>query len=321
MGEEGQEEEAGRHGPEESQGDSGLRTTGPTGGPIAPFSTVGSRGPPHSMIIDTHCHLTASPFGDDLDEVLTRAAEAGVGAVISIASDLEDAEQVATLCVQGSDGHRNGPEIFGTAGVHPHQVGDLPAVAGAKDDVLAALRQRLSAPGIVALGECGLDFHYDFSPRDVQFRWFEAQLELAGELGLPVVVHCREAEAEMTSIVRSAGEAGVRGVLHCFPGDLSLLEAAMDAGWFVSFTGIVTFRSFQGDEAVRAVPSDRYFVETDGPYLAPIPHRGRRNEPAFVRHTIDRIAELRGESVEAVIERTTETAETFFGFEARSGSR
>ncbi len=273
------------------------------------------------MIIDTHCHLTAPPFEDDLDEVLTRAAEAGVGAVVSIASDLEDAEHVEALCARAAHADAGGPRIFGTAGIHPHQVGELPTGAGAKDEVLALLRERLSAPGTVALGECGLDFHYDFSPRDVQFRWFECQLELAGELGLPVVVHCREAEAEMTSIVRSAGEAGVRGVLHCFPGDLSLLEAAMDAGWYVSFTGIVTFRSFRGDEAVRAVPSDRYFVETDGPYLAPIPHRGRRNEPAFVRHTIERVAELRGEPVEGVIERTTRTAEAFFGFEARSGAR
>ena len=267
------------------------------------------------MLVDTHCHLTAEPYDNDRDEVLGRARDAGVRVVVSIASDLDDAGQVAEL-VRGSiaaPDESSRPRIFGTAGIHPHQVGELPAGPMVRREVLAALKERLAEPRMVAVGECGLDFHYDFSPRATQFEWFEAQLELAAELDRPVVVHCREAEAEMASLVRAAGEAGVRGVLHCFPGDLELLEAAMTAGWSVSFTGMVTFGSFDGVDAVRTVPDDRYFVETDGPYLAPVPHRGRRNEPAFVRQVARRIAEVRGETEEEVIERTGRNAARFFG--------
>jgi TatD DNase family protein len=290
-------------------------------------------------LIDTHCHLSHERFRQDLDAVLGRAHAAGVTRVVSIASTLEDAAKLAGWIAgvpgeeeEAADGSRPGdevdaqatgdrrvPRILATAGIHPHEVGHLPD--GPDDDaevreVLNRLRGLLARTGVVAVGECGLDFHYDFSPRETQFRWFERQLHVAGETGLPVVVHCRAAEEEMVPRVREAGEAGVRGVLHCFPGHLGLLEAAMDAGWSVSFTGIVTFRSFDGAQAVQQVPEGRYFLETDGPYLAPIPHRGKRNEPAFVPLIRDRVAELRGMRPLDVEASTTAAAVRFFDLPA-----
>ncbi|TVP47084.1 MAG: TatD family deoxyribonuclease [Gemmatimonadales bacterium] len=278
-------------------------------------------------LIDTHCHLSHERFREDLDAVLARAHDAGVTRVVSIASHLDDAAELAGWTEappgsgRGGDASPEGrvPRIFATAGIHPHEVGHLPDGPdhdGEVRHVLDRLRALLDHPGVVAVGECGLDFHYDFAPRDTQFRWFDRQLLVAGESGLPVVVHCRAAEDEMIPRVREAGEAGIRGVLHCFPGHLGLLETALDAGWHVSFTGIVTFRSFDGIEAVQQVPAGRYFLETDGPYLAPIPHRGKRNEPAFVPLIRDRVAELRGTTPLEVEESTTAAAVRFFDLPA-----
>ena len=170
-----------------------------------------------------------------------------------------------------------------------------------------------AARGAVALGECGLDYHYDNSPRDVQRVVLEAHLELARELALPVVVHTRDAEEDTRAVVRAAGEAGVRGVLHCFTGSAALAEAALDAGWYISFSGIVTFRKWEGDDVIRLVPDDRLLVESDSPYLAPMPFRGKRNEPAWVKNTIDRIAEVRGVTGGALATRTALNARAFFG--------
>jgi TatD DNase family protein len=265
------------------------------------------------MLADTHCHLTHERFGEDRPSVLGRAREAGVEMVVTIASHLEDAAVVQALLDSpeaASFGTAPGTGLYGTAGVHPHHASD------AGPDLRPRLEEALEAhPRVVAVGECGLDFHYDLSPRDVQRRVFELQLQLAGERRLPAVVHCREAEDEMIPMVRDAGAAGVTGVLHCFPGHLGLLEAAMESGWFVSFTGLVTFPKWGGAESVRAVPADRYMLETDGPYMAPVPHRGKRNEPAFVPWIRDRVAELRGETAEEVSRRSTATAMGFFGLE------
>ncbi len=257
------------------------------------------------MLIDTHCHLTHERYHGEVDELLLRASEAGVGAVVSIASDLEDASEVAALAARPLTG---AARVFGTAGVHPHQASAAPA------DLRTRLLEALAHPSNpVAVGECGLDYHYDFSPPATQRKVFGIQLEVAEASGLPVVVHCREAEEEMLGIVRDAGAAGIRGVLHCFPGHLELLEVAMGSGWAVSFTGLVTFRSFDGVEAVRQVPANRYMLETDGPYMSPVPHRGKRNEPAWVPFLRDRVAELRGVEPARVEEETTANALAFFG--------
>lgn len=257
-------------------------------------------------MIDTHCHLSHEQYEGDLNGVLERAEAAGVVQVITVASNLQDSGVLRSI----SDGVR----VFRTAGIHPHHASE-----GASQDrsgVLEALSALLEDPAVVAIGECGLDFHYDFAPRADQFRWFEAQLELARSHALPVVVHSRSADAEMKPFVRDAGLEGVRGVLHCFPGDLGLLEVAMEAGWSVSFTGNVTFRNFEGTEAVRSVWDTRYFLETDGPYMAPVPHRGRRNEPAFVPRIRDQVALIRGVSADTVSLETTRNARAFFGLPA-----
>jgi len=265
---------------------------------------------------DSHCHLTDRAFRADRAAVLARAREAGVGRVVTIASDAEDS--LAALELARAHG-----DVWCTAGIHPHAVNgsvgastsaaasppgaaSTPAAASA----MAALRDVAGHPRCVAIGETGLDYFYDNAPRDAQRRSFARHVELAAELDLPVVVHSREAEADTAAVVReSAGQ--VTGVLHCFTGSRELLGEAMAAGWFVSFTGIATFRNFDAG-LVRAAPADRYMIETDAPYRAPVPKRGRRNEPAFVAHVAAAVARLRGESPERVAEDTWANTAAFF---------
>ena len=260
------------------------------------------------MLIDTHCHLTHERFREDLPDLLESARRAGVGGIIAVASDLDDARVVRELWTGRGDPDPEEPAIWGTAGVHPHEASA--ATYGLREALIEAVE---SDSRVVALGECGLDYHYDFSPSGVQRRVFDAHMETAQETGFPLVVHCREADEDMKAALREAAAVGVRGVLHCFAGDSDLLDAALEGEWMVSFTGIVTFASFHGEEAVRRVPRDRYMLETDGPYMAPVPLRGRRNEPALVPHIRDRVAELRGESGSTVERDTTDTARRFFG--------
>jgi TatD DNase family protein len=213
------------------------------------------------MLFDTHCHLTHERFREDLPEVLRRARTSGVEEIVGIASDLDDA--VSLQRTIGDLRHltlsAEIPQLWGTVGVHPHEAASAPPDLGARlGEVLEG------HPEILAIGECGLDFHYDFSPPDAQRRVFQAQIEVAASHGLPLVVHCRNAEVEMATWVQEAGREGVLGVLHCFPGDEALLAVALDSGWFVSFTGMVTFSSFSRGAAVRSVPADRYMLETDG---------------------------------------------------------
>ncbi len=258
-------------------------------------------------MIDTHCHLTHERFDEDLADVLVNAHTAGVRGVVAIASSIEDSRAVRELCIEREDSDTTGPTIWGTAGIHPHEASEAPP--NLRESLTAAVG---ADSYVVALGECGLDYHYDLSPRALQRRVFDSHVELGNETGLPLVVHCRDANEDMRAALRVAESAGVYGVLHCFPGDPDLLDAALEVGWLVSFTGLVTFASFDGAEAVRRVPRDRYMLETDGPYMAPVPLRGRRNEPAFITHIRDRVGELRGESGSEVEQDTTETARRFF---------
>jgi TatD DNase family protein len=250
------------------------------------------------MLFDSHCHLTADAFDDDRDEVVDRARSAGVERLVTIASNAGDAEQALQFVADR-------PGIWTTAGVHPHEA------EAASPAELARVRSLLGHPKMVAVGECGLDFFYDNAPRDVQFEAFRCQVALAGEFDLPLVVHCREADDEM--IAELQGAAGeVAGVLHCFSGGDDLLECALDRGWYISFSGMVTFRRFAGAEQVRRVPGDRLLVETDAPYLAPVPKRGRRNEPELLVHTARTIAEMRGQTFEEIARTTTANAERFY---------
>jgi TatD DNase family protein len=251
--------------------------------------------------IDSHVHLADPAFDDDRADALERARAAGAIALICIGESPAAARRAGDLAA-------NHPGFcFHTAGVHPHDAADFDA-----DRDLAAIRAEL-ARGAVAVGECGLDYHYDHSPRGRQRDAFAAQLALAGDHQRPVVVHTRDAEDDTRAMVSEAGRAGVRGVLHCFTGSHALARAALDVEWFVSFSGIVTFRRWDDDELVRLVPDERLLVESDAPYLAPVPLRGRRNEPSYVPHTIERVATVRGTSPDALAELTAANARRLFG--------
>lgn len=252
-------------------------------------------------MIDSHAHLADAAFDGDREEVARRAREAGIEAIICIGETLASASRARAIA-RASAG-----TVRWTAGVHPH---DAISFDSARD--LAAIREHVEA-GAVAVGECGLDYHYDHSPRDRQRLAFSEQIALAREVDRPVVVHTREAEADTTAIVVDAGRQGARGVMHCFTGSHALARAALDAGWFVSFAGIITFKRWTDDALLRLVPDDRLLVETDAPYLAPVPHRGKRNEPAYLPLTIARLAAARGSSAERIANLTAANARELFG--------
>lgn len=251
------------------------------------------------VFFDSHCHLTDSRFAADLSAVLARAQAAGVTGIVTVASTAADSQAALRLAETYDD------TLWCTAGIHPHEA------AGATQDDWQALRDLVAHPRVAAIGETGLDYHYDHSPREVQRRLFRLQLELAAETGLPVVVHARNADGDVVAALAEA-PGDIRGVLHCFTGGPALLEAALTRGWYVSFSGLVSFKGFAGADAVRVVPQELLLIETDAPYLAPVPQRGRRNEPAFVAHVCEAVASIRGEPLADVAARTTENARRFY---------
>jgi len=233
-----------------------------------------------------------------VEQAVERARLAGVDTVITIGTTLSDSQ----IAVQLAD---RLPGVWASVGVHPH------AADPADQVTLDAIEQLAHSDRVVAIGETGLDYHYDNAPRDRQRAAFAAHLELGNALELPVVVHCREADDDVIALLRSSG-AGTTGVLHCFAGGRELLHAALQLGWYISFAGMITFRKYTDLELLRAVPADRILVETDSPYLSPVPVRGRRNEPAHVVHTARRAAELRGEDPDQFIAQTTRNARALF---------
>lgn len=250
------------------------------------------------MLIDTHCHLAAEEFAADLDQVLERAWAAGVAHIVVIG----ESPLAAARALELASGE---PRLSATAGVHPHDAGTWTA------DTEAWLTAALRDPRVVAAGEMGLDYHYDHSPRDMQRMVFERQLTLATAAGKPAVIHAREADRDVAAVLSNHPKA--TAILHSFSSGPDLLRAALDGGHYVSFSGMVTFRNWEQDAAIRAVSGERLLVETDAPYLAPIPRRGKRNEPSFVRHTAERIAIVRGESAEQLIALTGANAARVFG--------
>lgn len=250
---------------------------------------------------DTHCHLTDAAFREDREAVFRRAAEAGVHRMVTIASNVADAEAAVALAT-GREG------LWSTAGVHPHEAG---AAAPDAVDRVRAIAAR--APDVVvAVGETGLDYHYDNAPRDVQRRLFADHLALGAELGLPVVVHAREADEDVAAALRDM-PAGTTGVLHCFTGGERAFEEAMRAGWYVSFSGIASFGSFGAAPLLREVPAHRLLIETDAPYLSPVPLRGRRNEPAHVPYVARAVAGHLGCDPDDVADTTWRNACRFYG--------
>lgn len=250
--------------------------------------------------IDSHAHLADPAFDEDRGEVVERARAAGAKAIVCIGESLAAAARSRAI----ADEHRG--FAYYTAGIHPHDASSFDA---ARD--LPRLEDELRR-GARAVGECGLDYHYDNSPRNAQRECFASQLELAHRARLPVVVHTRDAEDDTRDFLRSAATRQIAGVLHCFTGSESLARTALDAGWHISFSGIITFKKWTDDDLLRLIPDDRLLAESDAPYLAPVPNRGKRNESAWVPHTIDRLAFARRAAPETVGALVTANARRLF---------
>ena len=247
------------------------------------------------MLVDSHCHLDFDVFDDDRDDMIARAAEAGVGTMVTICTHLSKFETVRAIAAS----HQR---IWCSVGIHPHQV--------AEEGIAPAERliELAGDPLVVGIGETGLDYYYDHSPRSDQRANFRAHIRAARETGLPLIVHARDADDDIATIlVEEAGQGAYPGVMHCFSAGRALAEAALDLGLYISLSGIVTFRNAEDlRQIVRDVPLDRLLVETDSPFLAPMPNRGKRNEPAFVVHTARAVAELKGIDETALADATTE---------------
>jgi TatD DNase family protein len=264
---------------------------------------IGSRNGLQKMI-DSHCHLAGEEFAADLGPVVDRAREAGVlGALVILAAG-DDAEAARARSVQSAwEGARF------SVGIHPHHAADH---AADLDAAIARLDRDLTAQGAIALGEIGLDYHYDLSPRDLQQEVFRRQLRLARSRDLPVIIHTREAAEDTFRLLREDG-AGCRVVFHCFTGGIELATSALDAGGLLSFAGILTFpKAAELRKVAQMVPADRFLVETDSPYLAPVPFRGKRNEPAFVAKVVEALATVRGTAPARVADQSTANFQRVF---------
>lgn len=251
-------------------------------------------------MIDSHCHLICPEFTTDVDQVIDRARDAGVMTIVTISDAIADIEPGLRLTEKYE-------YIFCTAGVHPHHASDV-----VLERDLAIIRQACAHPKCKAIGEIGLDYHYMRSPKDVQQSLFEAQLSLAKELDLPAVVHCRDAVEDVWTIVHHVNPRKL--VIHCCTEAWEDVRRFVDAGYLLSFTGIVTYpKSDVIRETVKQCPMDHIMVETDAPFLAPVPHRGKRCEPAFVKEVAKKIAEVKGVPIDEVDRLTTRNAQCFFG--------
>lgn len=253
------------------------------------------------MLVDSHCHLDFPDFADDMDAVLARATGAGITHMLTICTHVTKFDPVFAL----AEAHDN---IFCTVGIHPHNAEKEPEVTAEH------LMRMADRDKVIGFGETGLDFFYDKSPRDIQKQQFRAHIEAAREAKLPLIIHTREADEEMAEILKEeTGKGAFTGLLHCFSSSRNLAETALELGLYLSISGIVTFnKADELRDIVRNVPLDRLLVETDAPYLSPVPMRGKRNEPAFTRHTAEKVAEIKGVSLEDVANTTTENFFSLF---------
>ena len=255
---------------------------------------------PEISLIDTHCHLDMADYQADLDQVIADARRCGVTRIITIGIDLPSscrAEELAQ-CYAG---------VYAAVGIHPHDA------ESADEETFRRLAELAAAPKVVGYGEIGLDYAKNYSPKEVQLRVFARQLELAKELCLPLIIHDRDAHEDTLRLLRDKGPFPQGGVMHCFSGDAELARQVLDLGFYVSIPGIVTFpNAAMMREAVREVPSDRLLLETDGPFLAPVPFRGKCNLPQYLLHTATAVAELKGVSLDDIARQTTVNAEKLF---------
>ncbi|PSC03796.1 LuxR family transcriptional regulator [Alsobacter soli] len=247
------------------------------------------------MLVDSHCHLDFPDFAPELDAVVARARAAGVGCMLTISTRVRQFDRYRAIAEAY-------PDVFFTVGTHPHQAAEEPDVTEAEIVALAA------HPRCVGIGEAGLDYHYGYSPKDVSERVFRTHIGAARTTGLPLVIHAREADDDMIAILEDeTGKGAFKAVLHCFSSGAELARVGVRLGLYVSFSGILTFKKSEEIRAIAAeVPMDRLLVETDAPFLAPLPHRGKRNEPAFVARTNAVLADVKGVSAEAMAQATTE---------------
>jgi TatD DNase family protein len=261
------------------------------------------------MLVDSHCHLDFPDFADELDAVVARARAAGIGRIVTISTRVKRHAEVLAIAERF-------PDVYCSVGTHPHN-------AHEEEDITTAdLIARARHPKVVAIGEAGLDYHYDYSPRDSQERGFRRHIAAARETGLPLVIHAREADADMAAILtEETGKGAFPAVLHCFTGGRALAFTGIDLGLYVSFTGILTFKKSDDLRAIAAaLPADRILVETDAPYLAPGKYRGKRCEPAYVAETAKVLAEVRGVSEAEIARQTTENFFRLFGKVPRPAS-
>ena len=263
--------------------------------------------------IDTHCHLFWEDFTGDIEQVLERAFEAGVSDMLVPATDFKTLQQALDLS-------RRFEHVFASAGIHPHDAAELP---GDYIDRLkeAAGEEAVGEEAVLAIGEIGLDYHYDFCPRPKQQEVLHAQLELAAGLDLPVIIHNRESDEDLYSILREHQDGTLRGQFHCFSSGPEYAERVLDIGFHISFTGNVTFKKSTLDEVLALVPDDRLLIETDSPFMSPMPFRGKRNEPMRIPLIAERFATARGQSIEHIAEVTTGNALELYGFAERGRSR
>jgi TatD DNase family protein len=266
-------------------------------------------------LFDSHTHLEHERFDGDRDEVIARAKNAGVTRMVSCGSDLASSRQETVLASRY-------PGVYAAVGIHGHEARSVTDMGEGDagdwllvDDAFGDLVDLARLPGVVALGEIGLDYHYDFSPRDVQQTVMQRQLALAAELDLPVILHNREADDDTCRIL-DAAPGSLRGVLHCFMADEAMARWAVERDLYVGIAGPITFGNVEHlDEIVPLIPLHRLLIETDSPYLAPHPRRGKRNEPAFVRHVAERVAEIVDMPLDELARVTTENACRLFGIE------
>jgi TatD DNase family protein len=252
-------------------------------------------------LVDSHCHLDFPEFAAELDAVVARAREAGVGRLLTICTRLSKFHEVLAVAERFD-------RMFCSVGVHPHEAAHEP------DIVLERIVTLARHPKVVGIGEAGLDYYYDKSPHDKQQEVFRLHIEAARQTGLPLIVHSRDADEDTVALLREGAEkGGLTGVIHCFTATQYLADAALEMGFFISLSGIVTFKNAEAlRQVAKTVPLDRLLVETDSPYLAPMPMRGKRNEPSFVRHTATYVADMLGLSFDELAARTTANFNTLF---------
>jgi TatD DNase family protein len=252
------------------------------------------------LLVDTHLHLDMKPFDQDRQQVLERALESDIGYMITIGIDIPSSEKALQLA-------RQYDFVYSSIGYHPHHASDMETQA------LEELSRLVSEPKVVAWGEIGLDFFHRHSPPETQKKVFRQQLEMAVDFDLPVIIHVRDAHEEMLEILIKTGKKGHKGVIHCYSGDYALAMVLIEMGYYISIPGTVTYKNaFQIQDVATRIPLEHLLLETDAPYLAPVPKRGKRNEPSFVTYTAKKVAQLRDITFQEVCRQTTDNAKTLF---------